>query len=303
MENPLVLGADIGGSHITAGLIDLGKRKIISTSVKHKSVNPHENADAILNSWCQVIEDVYAGRNISGKRIGLAIPGPFDYKNGICLITEQDKFKSLYLMNIKNELARRLQIEPADINFVNDAEAFLKGEIFASPASHDAVLGITLGTGLGSALYLKGEVTDADLWNSPFQEGIAEEYLAAGWLINRYFQLSGLCVAGVKEIGENASKDPKAKQVFAEFGKNLAKFLHAQVDRHNLGMILIGGNISNAFEYFSKELGQELARRKTRVAIRVSELKENAALIGAAAEEFDKELTVHELYNYKRHEK
>jgi glucokinase len=290
MENPLVLGVDIGGSHITAGLIDLEKRKLISSSIRHKSVNPHENADAIFNSWCQVIEAVYTGRNIAGKRIGLAIPGPFDYKNGICLIKEQDKFKSLYLMNVKNELARRLKMKPANIKFVNDAEAFLKGEIFATPSGHDSVLGITLGTGLGSALYLKGEVRDADLWNSPFQEGIAEEYLAAGWLINRYFQLTGLKVTGVKEISEVVTRDPIAKQVFVEFGNNLAQFLHSQVERHSLGMILIGGNISYAFDHFSEGLSDGLAQTNTRVTIRVSELKENAALIGAAAEEFDKEL-------------
>lgn len=302
MENPLVLGADIGGSHITAGLIDLGKRKLISTSIKHKSVDPHENADTILDSWCQVIEEVYAGLNISAKRIGLAMPGPFDYQNGICLIAEQDKFKSLYLTNVRTELARRLKIKPGDIKFVNDAEAFLTGEIFAGREGHDSVLGITLGTGFGSALYLRGEVTDADLWNTPFRDGIAEDYLAAGWLIHRYFQLTGLRVTGVKEISENVPNDQLAKQVFTEFGKNLARFLQAQVERHGLGMIVIGGNISYAFAHFSKALSDELAHTKTTVTIRVSELKENAALIGAAAQEFDRKLNIYESNNYKSHE-
>src|SRR6478672_2569719 len=147
MENPLVLGVDIGGSHITAGLINLGKRKIISTSIKYKEIDPHEKAEVILNAWCQVIEEAYAGWNVREKRIGLALPGPFDYENGICLIKEQNKFQSLYLMNIRDEFVRRLNVKLSNIKFVNDAEAFLRGELFAHPPGEQSVLGITLGTG------------------------------------------------------------------------------------------------------------------------------------------------------------
>ncbi len=302
MENPLVLGADIGGSHITAGLIDLDRREIISTSIKHQPIDPHENADVILNSWCRVIEEVYAGHQVPVKKIGLAMPGPFDYEKGICLIKEQDKFKSLYLLNVRDELAGRMNLDPGDIKFVNDAEAFLRGEIFTAPAGYESILGITLGTGLGSALYGGGKVWDADLWNSPFKTGIAEEYLSASWLIDRYFKLSGHRLSGVKELSAFVDKDPAANQVFSEFGTNLGQFLRAQADLYELELILLGGNISYAFDHFSEKLGNSLALSKKPTQIRVSQLKENAALIGAAAEEFNSELDGCE-HNYKNHEK
>jgi glucokinase len=303
MRHPLVLGVDIGGSHITAGLIDLRTRKLIGSSIKRSAVDPHESADEILNTWCIVIADAYAGQTISAMRIGMAVPGPFDYINGICLIEQQDKFKSLYLIDVKAELARRLKIALADIQFINDAEAFLKGEIFAASESCKSILGITLGTGLGSALYLNGKVRDADLWNDPFKDGIAEQYLAAAWLTDRYFQLSGQRLRGVKEIAESAKKDPNAKQVFAEFGMNLAKFLRPYIEKYKLEMILVGGNISYAFSHFSKALVAGLSHPQSQVTVKVSVLKENAALMGAAAQKFDKDLNELEPYNYNIHEK
>ncbi|SKB47469.1 ROK family protein [Daejeonella lutea] len=295
MENPLVLGVDIGGSHITAGLINLGERKIISTSIKYKEINPHEKAEVIINAWCQVIEEAYAGWNVREKRIGLALPGPFDYENGICLIKEQNKFQSLYLMNIRDEFVRRLNVKLYNIKFVNDAEAFLRGELFAHPPGEQSVLGITLGTGLGSALCLKGEVSDADLWNTPFLDGIAEEYLGGGWLITRYHQLTGVRLPGVKELSARVNSDQKAKQVFGEFGHNLARFIDSQINMHRLDQVVIGGKISHAFDHFSKELTANLLHREEMVLIRVSELKENAALLGAATEEFDRKLNRQEL--------
>lgn len=294
MEDPLVLGVDIGGSHITAGLVNLIKRKVVSTSIKHRLVDPHGSSDFILDSWCAVIKEAYAG-HCSSKRIVIAMPGPFDYENGICLVKEQDKFKALYLMDIKAGLATRLNIPSDKIKFVNDAEAFLKGELFACPAPHKFILGITLGTGLGSALYLDGIVKDADLWNSPFGDSIAEEYLASGWFIKRYFELTGLLVTGVKEIGGKVPGDLKAKQLFTEFGSNLAQFLRPLVETHGLCMVIIGGNISYAFDHFSKELFHEISSWPAPVTVRISSLKENAALLGAAAEVFDKKLIGNEL--------
>ena len=42
--------------------------------------------------------------NIGG--IGIAIPGPFDYGNGISLIKDLEKYESLYGTNIKETLER-----------------------------------------------------------------------------------------------------------------------------------------------------------------------------------------------------
>jgi glucokinase len=45
-------------------------------------------------------------------RIGISMPGPFDYENGICLIKGQNKYEALYGLYIKGLLADKLGIEP-----------------------------------------------------------------------------------------------------------------------------------------------------------------------------------------------
>src|SRR5690606_4374061 len=116
--------------------------------------------------------------------IGIAMPGPYDYENGISLISEQGKMKSLYGLSVKNLLADALRIPPAQIQFTNDAESFLKGEVFAGVGKgFSNTLGLTLGTGLGSAIHVEDVVKDAKLWTAPFRDGIAEDYLGTDWFI------------------------------------------------------------------------------------------------------------------------
>lgn len=212
------------------------------------------------------------------------MPGPFDYDNGISLIKDQDKFRSLYLANIKNELAIKLGIDADCIKFINDAAAFLQGEVFCGAAKgYDRALGVTLGTGLGSAVTVNGNATDAALWNSSFREGIAEDYLSTRWFLARYKSLTGISIDGVKELTLLASKDVRAMQVFKEFGFALGEFLTTVIKQHSSQVVVLGGNIAQAFELFEPTLTEKLNSAKLNTKIKLTELNENATLIGAAA--------------------
>lgn len=284
MEKPVALGVDIGGSHITAALVDLETRSIIQDSVKRSAVDSQESKEVILAAWCDVINKAFKKSNTDNKLIGIAMPGPFDYENGISLIKDQDKFKALYGINIKEELAARLSIKAENIHFINDAAGFLQGEVFGGAARGNAnVIGLTLGTGLGSSYSIGGIAKDADLWNSPFIDGIAEDYLSTRWFVKRYHQLSNNTVAGVKELVAISATDHAATRVFMEFGYNLAQFLIPVIKKHKSDMVIIGGNISRAFSAFSPELIATLNGNDVHASIKVTKLKENAALIGAAS--------------------
>lgn len=284
MEKPLVLGIDIGGSHITAALVDMKTRSILSDSYKRRFVNSGDDAATILNSWTMVIKEAFNGTHIPDKKISIAIPGPFDYVNGICLIKEQEKFQSLFNLNIRNELASRLNIVPSNIEFINDAAAFLKGEIFGGEVKITGnVMGITLGTGLGSALSINHVTTDAALWKSAFLDGIAEDYLSGRWFTERFKELTGKNIAGVKELLAGINEEQDIAQIFGEFGKNLARFMIPLINRYSLEMIVIGGSISLAYDLFSAELNSVLDKQQSPTLIKLSVLKENAALFGAAS--------------------
>lgn len=282
MNDSITLGIDIGGSHITAALIDLNKCEILPDSYVRKRLNSHESAEHIIDLWSDVIESVYRSAPGLDKKIGIAMPGPFDYEKGICLMKGQDKYDALYGMNVKELLAQKLKIRNADIRFMNDACCFLKGEVLGGAArGFRHAVGLTLGTGLGSASYHDGVALDADLWNLPFKDSIAEDYISSRWFINYYESVSGTKLENVKELAKLAA-DQKVQEVFSLFGKNLGLFLTEFIRMENPEVVVLGGNISQAIPLFMAETQKVLKSHSLNVILKEAILGEKAALIGAA---------------------
>ncbi|TCC90120.1 ROK family protein [Pedobacter frigiditerrae] len=284
MEKRNVLGIDIGGSHITAALVDLETGTLIHDSIKRSAVNSGGSQEEILTVWCEVINAAFGNVIDSEKKIGIAFPGPFDYGNGISLIKNQDKFKALYQVDIKKELAKRLAIKPSDMRFMNDATAFMQGEVCCGAAKgYQNALGLTLGTGLGSAIAVNGIAKDADLWNSSFLGGIAEDYLSTRWFVNKYKTLTGEEVVGVKELVDIVKIDPFARQVFNEFGRALGHFLVDFINANKSDIVVLGGNISKSFHLFAPHLIGNLEAFHLNTIVKATSLNEYAPLIGAAS--------------------
>jgi glucokinase len=223
----------------------------------------------------------------SGKlsQIGIAMPGPFDYENGIALMRNQGKYDALYGVNVRALVAEQLQLAETDIRLLNDAACFLQGEVVGGAAKGcNRAIGMTLGTGLGTARYKEGMAEDADLWKIPFQAGIAEEYLSSRWFVKRYEELTGSQVPHVKAIVDRAPLEPApVEALFREFGQNLALFLVPFVQEAQPEVIVLGGNISKAYTLFEAALKQGLVQQNCLLPTRVAELGEEAALIGAAS--------------------
>ena len=279
----VVLGVDIGGSHITTALIDLDTRTLIEGSKKRQWVDSGADAEKICDDWCNLIAATLKEHQPAADKIGIAIPGPFDYETGISLMQEQGKFQHLYGLNIKNILAERLYVDAHNIRFMNDAACFLQGEVFRGAAKdYRRVFGLTLGTGLGSALCINGKAHDADLWKSPFKDGIAEDYLSTRWFVKKYKALTGKTILGVKELIEDGAP-AIVETIFKEFSQNMGLFLAPCIQEFQPEAIVFGGNISNANHYFFPALAMYLKEYQTGVEIYQSLLNEDAALLGAAS--------------------
>lgn len=280
----LAIGADIGGSHITAALIDITNRTIIPASVKRAPVNSGGTADEIIRDWAKCITD--ARQDSQVESICLAMPGPFDYEAGISLMRGQAKYESLYELNTKEALAKALNFPVQDIFMENDAACFLQGEIFNGAVSEYAdstVIGITLGTGLGSAVYRSGKSYNADMWQHPFKGSIAEEYLSTRWFVNRWQEVTGEKISGVKEIKQLPITSEKAKEVFGEFGAHLAEFLLAFIAKESPAAIVIGGNIAKAFDWFGPTITSIIGEQHPAIKIEQAILGEEAPLSGAVS--------------------
>lgn len=284
MDKSLVAGVDIGGSHITVALVDVNSGAILQHTRKRLPINSQSGAQTIIAAWSRAIGQSFAAHHISPTRLGIAMPGPFDYEKGISLIRNQNKYDTLYGLNVKQMLSDSLNIDVTNISITNDAACFLQGEVFGGVAKGCAkVLGLTLGTGLGAARWTDGKAEDANLWCASFKDATAEDYLSTRWFVNRYFHLSGEAVNDVKELATAADANPFARQVFAEFGANLGEFVLPYVLAEGTEMIVLGGNIANAFPLFAAPLEKALKEHAVQVEIRQTALGENAALVGAAS--------------------
>ncbi len=284
MDKYKVIGIDIGGSHITAGAVDLKSRKLLQDSLVRRHVNSKGSSAEILDTWAEVIEQLFLEYPSIQKKIGIAMPGPFDYKEGICLIQGVDKFESLFNLNIKKLLAEKLQTGSENILMMNDASCFLKGEVFGGAAvGCDNVIGVTLGTGLGSARFHNGEIFEGDLYYAPFKDGMAEDYASNRWFLKRYTEVTGNVAKNVKELSEKITEEPGIQKLFVEFGKNLGEVLYRYAQKHTCETIIIGGNIANAWELFVSETKNILNKLPKKVTIKKALLGEESALIGAAS--------------------
>lgn len=283
MMNKIVLGVDIGGSHITVGAVNMMERVVLKDSIIREHVNCHDTAENIFNTWANAINKVKDNYN-NITQIGFAMPGPFDYENGICLIKGFDKYESLYGLNVRNILAEELGLLPDNILFRNDAEAFLEGEMFCGAArDFNSAIGITLGTGLGSAISKNGITNDAELSVMDYEGEKIEEFVSTRGLIRAYKNLTGIKLQDAKDIAENYYKDENARKAFEHFSNKLSWFLERFIAQENAEVLVIGGNITLAWNFFMDNVIDHLKKHKIKLPVIVkAELGEDAGLIGGA---------------------
>jgi len=249
-----VIAADIGGSHITAAVVDLDNKRVAEGTRIRAPINSRGTSDEILRAWTTVLKQVKESAAVS-DRLALAMPGPFDYTNGISLIKDLHKYEAIYNTDVKAHLARHLAIEPENIVFRNDAEAFLHGEVVGGAARDcSKVAGLTLGTGMGSAKSVNGITEDLNLGSTLYLDSIADDYFSTRWFIQRYKKLSGINCSNVKEIMAFEHSNDLVKQIFNEFAENLSHFIGNYLEAEQPEILVIGGNISKAHHLFLNEI-------------------------------------------------
>jgi glucokinase len=287
------IGVDIGGSHITCALIDLEKNEIIRETLTEMPVDNQGEAHEIIETWSKAIRR--SMRNIDSgqiKGIGFAMPGPFDYVNGICLIKGIPKYEKLYGINVGTEISLALGLtEDQSIRFMNDAFSFAVGESIAGQAAGSTKsMAITLGTGFGSAFIDNHvPVVTGDsvprlgyVYHIKYKDGIADDYFSTRWFIRRYKELTGKDAAGVKSIAAEAIGQENVREIFKEFGSSLGEFLAPILNRFGATVLVLGGNISRAYDLFGPSLESGLQRKNCTSKAYTSLLKEDAALLGSA---------------------
>ncbi|MDN3688966.1 ROK family protein [Cyclobacterium jeungdonense] len=276
-----LIGVDIGGSHISVGIITEDGKDIFTGSEVRMPVNSFGSKEEILEVWTDCIAAVGLSPN---SLLGIAMPAPFDYQQGISLMVEQGKYLALYQVNVKKELSYRLGIPAGNILFLNDAAAFLQGEAVAGGwDSGQNLMGLTFGTGLGGAFKSGDLAEDGAVWSIPFKEGIAENYLSTSFFKNWAKERFGKTETGLKPLLDSSETRAATLDMLAVFGRHLADLIEMQAKIRKMEIVVLGGNIMKAADHFLPLVKKLLGERDIQVEIRISRLGEKAAMIGAAS--------------------
>ena len=285
------LALDMGGSHVSAAVINLESGSILSASETRASVNPDASAQHLLEAWSTtalVAHDLAACPRI--VHVGIAMPGPFEYATGISRL--KHKFEALYGANIGEALSQvfepKLGVVP--VYFGNDATLFALGEWWAGAArGYARVLGVTLGTGLGGGFVVdglpcyggEGLPPNGAIWNLPYLHGIAEDAVSGRALELAYHRRTGQARSPV-QIAQTANHgDDAAQTAFLELGIHLGRILKPWVTSFQPSCLVVGGNLARAWHLFCQPLEAEL--RDQKLEVRASTLYDAANLFGAAA--------------------
>ncbi|MDY6820432.1 MAG: ROK family protein [Deferribacterota bacterium] len=272
MDKNYGLCLDAGGTSIKAAIID-NSGNLYDSTFKCFNINTNAPKEEVINTFINIINYYSAiinENNLKIKGIGIGICGPFDYKKGICLIPPKlHKYKHLYGINLKEILISRLGIE--NIVFENDAFAFLWGETWKGQArKYNRVIGLTLGTGLGSAFYVNGEIVvsgkgvppDGWVGGLSYKDGIVEDYIARRWILSKYRELSNnkdketIDVVDIAKLAYEGDKINIA--IFSEMGERLGEVISPFAEAFQAECIVFGGQISNALPLFIKPFREQL---------------------------------------------
>lgn len=281
--DPCVLVYDVGGSHISAAIC-FKKSYRLGTVVR--AHHPKEESSA---AFLEVLHSlgIKASEGAGGAEgAELAMPGPFDYEKGTSWM--QHKMAYLYGINVSDALAARFGWKSSQVRFLNDAAAYLLGEVGAGAARGvKRVVCLTLGTGVGSGFAIDGKVVTegkgvppgGEIWNVPYEGGIVEDKISTRALKAAYKERKGQ-EREVASIAHYATGgDPLATEVFQGFGRDLGVAIKRLLADFAPDVVVLGGGISRSAQLFFTATKAEL--EGIGIELRIAELGDDAPLAGA----------------------
>lgn len=250
MSSPVPV-LEVGGTHVTAALVVPGEWRVTRATRYH--VDADATAEAVLERFGRAGSALQAP---AGSVWGVAMPDPFDYTTGMALFEGVGKFGALHGVDVGGALRDRLR---GSFRFVNDADAFLLGEwVAGAAAGTHRCAGITLGTGVGSAWLVDGEVVDPglppggrlhrlDIAGQPLEDVVSRRAIRRS-----YVQAGGDPAADVKEIAAAArAGEGTARRVLDAAMTALGRVVGRCVNGFRADVLVVGGSMAASWDLFA----------------------------------------------------
>ena len=305
----LVLGVDVGGTSIKAGVFSIGGELLCETNVR----TPMLTTEAAFGLVVGSLKDLVASVELPDPyvvAIGLDIPGPICEDGTVGFLSNA----AIDLDGLK--VAIRQGFPGAYLAVVNDANAAAIGEMWQGAArNYKSFVCVTLGTGVGGGVVIDGKLvlgkngSAGELGHmtvNPFEprscgcgrKGCLEQYASATGLVRLYrheceavndepypIEHSSDAYAVFKAL-ENG--DYHAKEAISQMCEYLA-IAFAQIGTViDPAAYIIGGGVAGSFDVFHDELVERYRRRclpiMAGVPMIAAELGNHAGMYGSAYE-------------------
>jgi glucokinase len=236
------------------------------------------------------------------ETLAVAMPGPMEYSAGIGRFADVSKFDALAGVDVGQSLLARLAHPPARVAFINDAEAFGLGEWVAGAArGYQRVAAVTLGSGIGSAFIMTGEIVSSGqdvppgghvhrlaIGGHPLEDTVSRRAIIAAYRRGTPAQAGDGSDAAdpgidVRDIAARAvDGDQAASRVFTDAFRQLGAALAPWLARFRAELLVVGGGMAGAWELIHEPLCSGLGDLADEVSVVQSADPEAATAAGAA---------------------
>lgn len=300
------IGIDIGGSHIGIGLIDQSGTIIAKEEQDIcNNLKKLNYGEKLVETIIELITKILDKKKINIQEIsliGMAIPGTVSDTHII-------KADNLHIkdFDIVSEINKYFNIP---IMLRNDAKcAAIAEKEYGGLKKYDDALFLTIGTGIGGAVYLGGKLLRPKKYEgfeighmvikkdgiecNCGRKGCFEKYASMKALkdkIQKAFGNKALTGVEIKEILSNNKDDEKVEKIVDEYIENLGTGIANLINIFEPETISIGGS----FVYFKDILLDKLIKKLSEKnvlfnnqqppKIIMAKLKNNAGIIGAVIE-------------------
>lgn len=288
MQQPQVIGIDLGGTAIKLGRFDKAGTCLQSLTVPTpQPATPTAVVEAIVTAIAQIDSE---GQSVA---LGVGTPGPADAAGRVARVAiNLSGWQDVPLADWLEAKTHRPTILANDANCAGLGEAWL-----GAGRQFQHLILLTLGTGVGGAIILDGQLfvghrgtagelglitlnPQGPICNSGNQ-GSLEQYASVQAIRRR----TGLEPA---ELGAQAQAgDPAALKFWQTYGQDLGAGLASLIYVLTPEAIVIGGGVSASAEFFFPSLQSEIERRvlpSSREDLKIlrAELGNQAGMVGAA---------------------
>jgi glucokinase len=310
MKRTLMLGLDLGGTKIAAGVVSRSGHLLSAVRV----TTPARGVKRDLAALFDAAHSAVATARVRWKDIravGVGVPGAFNPKTETVWAPNLPGWAKVPLRHLLERAFGRPVFVEGDRNVQALAEAWLG----AGRGARDLVF-LTVGTGIGAGIISEGRIVRGSHgvagavgwmaitghWRPHFARLGSLEAQAAGPAIARMARLAlqtrssgalGRCARSEEQLTAETvvraarQGDARARRILTTAGDSLGRGVASIVALLNPNLFVIGGGLAEAGELLlaplrqaAKKWGQPLASRQVRIVR--TRLGENIGVLGAA---------------------